>query len=96
MQFKGNITRYYKDNDTLSDELNAIWEYMMACFFLVCKIMYSENRKEFVKNLKDYKNYVEFLADAILSLEQILVKGELTLGTSKKNNNNKKSKKDNK
>ena len=61
MQFKGNITRYYKDNDTLSDELNAIWEYMMACFFLVCKIMYSENRKEFVKNLKDYKNYVEFL-----------------------------------
>lgn len=41
--------------------------------------MYSENRKELVKNLKDYKDYVEFLADAILSLEQILVKGELTL-----------------
>lgn len=32
MQFKGNITQYYKDNDTLSDELNAIWEYMMLVF----------------------------------------------------------------
>ena len=85
MQYKGNITQYYKENDNLGDELNATWEYMMACFFLVCKIMYSKNRKEFVENLKAYKNYVEFLADATLYFEQMLVKGELILGKNNKN-----------
>ena len=97
MHYKGNITQYYKENDDLSNELNATWEYMMACFSLICKIMYSKNRKEFVENLKAYKNYVEFLADATLSFELILVERKLIINKNiKKNNDNKKNKKVNK
>jgi hypothetical protein len=81
MEFKASLSQYYKDdpNRSLVEEFNAMWEFMMSCYILVNKIMDSKDEEEFIKLLKQYNEYVEFLYDMMLNYEQKLISKKIVI-----------------
>ena len=73
MGFKAYLGQYYEDSKNLISEFSAMWEYMMACYILLNKILISENEQQFIESLEKYNTSVEFLFDMMVNYERKLV-----------------------
>ena len=83
MGFIANLSQYYKDSTHLSGEFSAMWEYMMACYILVNKILDSENEQKFIESVNEYNISAEFLFDMMINYERKLIDRKINLTHSK-------------
>lgn len=83
-----NLGQYYEDSTNLCGEFNAMWEYMMACYILVNKILDSVNEQKFIESVNEYNISVEFLFDMMVNYERKLIDRKINLTHSKFVNRN--------
>ncbi len=83
MGFIANLSQYYEDSTHLSGEFSAMWEYMMACYILVNKILDSENEQKFIESVNEYNISAEFLFDIMINYERKLIDRKINLTHSK-------------
>jgi hypothetical protein len=79
MGFKANLSQYYADSNNLSNEFSAMWEYMMACYILVNKILICEDEQKFIELLKKYNKLAEFLFDMMINYERKLISKKIVI-----------------
>lgn len=74
-EFKANLSQYYGEieSSALSDEFSAMWEYMMGCYMLVNRILFTTDEQGFIELLKKYNSLAEFAFDMMINFERKLI-----------------------
>ena len=55
MEFKALAGLYYNNSKLLLDNFSGMWEYMIACYILISRIMHIKDENEFVETIIKYK-----------------------------------------
>jgi len=81
--FKTLVGLYYM-NDKLLDNFGPMWEYLMACFILINRIMYVTKGNDFVETITKFIKCEEYLFYFIEWFEEKLTYEEISLGKRQK------------
>lgn len=73
MEFKALINQYYTNPANLLDNFSGMWEFMMASFVLINRIMSAEDEKDFVEIIKKYNECAEYLFYFVEWFEEKLI-----------------------
>jgi len=79
MEFSSLVNQYYVKPGMLLSNFSAMWEYMMACFVLINKIMYTENIPCLVKNIKIYNDCSYYLFYFLSWFEEELISKKIEI-----------------
>jgi hypothetical protein len=61
MQLKALISQYYINPKMFDSNFSAMWEYMMGCYILINRIMYTTNKNDFVERIDEYNDCANYL-----------------------------------
>ena len=73
MEFRALVNQYYKNSAKLLDNFTGMWEYMMACYILLNRIMSTENKDDFLKAIERYNDFSDLLFNILRWVEERLV-----------------------
>jgi hypothetical protein len=73
MEFRSLVNQYYGNSAKLLDNFTAMWEYMMACYVLINRVMYTESREDFVEKIDRYNECSYYLFYILRWFEEKLV-----------------------
>jgi hypothetical protein len=73
MEFKTLVHQYYVDSEKILENFSGMWEYMMACYILLNRIMSTGSRDEFLSTTKRYNESSYLLFDILRWVEKRLV-----------------------
>lgn len=76
MEFRALVNQYYR-NPQLLDNFTGMWEYMMACFVLINKVMSTEKEQDFIDVINIYNDYSYYLFYLVRWFEEKLLKGTI-------------------
>jgi hypothetical protein len=86
MEFRSLVNQYYRNPKKLLDNFTGMWEYMMACFVLINRVMSTENGQDFVELINRYNELSYYLFYFLRWLEEKLISEELALERKKEQN----------
>jgi hypothetical protein len=73
MEFKALVNQYYTNPGKLLDNFSGMWEFMMACFVLINRVMSVEKEEDFVEIMNKYNESAEYLFYFVEWFEEKLI-----------------------
>jgi DNA modification methylase len=79
MEFKALVNQYYTNPGKLLDNFSGMWEFMMACFVLINRVMSVEKEEDFVEIMKKYNESAEYLFYFVEWFEEKLISEKIDM-----------------